>query len=555
MLRISHLDVENFRSIRKLNASIPQYCALVGANNAGKTNIIEALHRILGRDWVTVANFSLDDVYSRDPNLDMRIAVTLDPPVQFSRFKNAPTTEIPVLSFEYTRYKVGQKKGEPRLEQRCLKTNGEPIQVLARAPKKGESHQYAPLPNIPGDVKDLIPLIYIGTKRSLRDQLPSSRYSVLRRLLDDIDRDFRNPRNTVKVKSGESEKEVGRAERFQQLISRAVAVLRTPEFEKMERSIKRHALTQLGFDPDTDSDELDLFFSPFDSLDFYRSLELIVREGDFEIKATELGEGMQNALVIAMLQAFEERRKQGAIFLIEEPEMFLHPQKQRSLAKTLRHIAETNQVILTTHSPYFVSVPDYRSVLLVRKTDQGTKAVQSTLSKGAISEEKLRKELDPERNELFFASRLLLVEGDSEKLAFPEYAKRLDLDLDRAGTSIVEVGGKRNLLDFARIALSFSIPTAILYDEDSSDFSNKQAKVEDEFNESLDALKDKGAEVWRLVPKYEPVLRDALGEREYLRACEKYPNTSKAVRARLIAADLEFGVPLLFEEIVRWLAG
>ncbi len=553
-MKISRIEIENFRSIRKLKFDVPRYCALVGANNAGKSNILEALHRVLARDWVTVTNFSEEDIYSHDTSLDIRIAVTLDPPIQYTRFKAGPSISVPVLSFEYTHYKVGERKGQARLEQRCLKSDGGEIQVLAKAPRKGESHVYQPLLNIPAEVKDEVPVIYIGTNRSLRDQLPSARYSMLRHLLDDIDKDFRDPSNVVSVKTRSGEKEMPRATRFGELMSRALDVLRTPEFEKLERSIKRHALLQLGFDPDEDTDELDLFFSPFDSLDFYRSLELLVREGAFQVKATSLGEGVQNALVIAILQAFEERRKQGAIFLLEEPEMFLHPQKQRSLATTLREIARSNQVILTTHSSYFVSVPEYRNVLVVRKTAAGTEAVASNLQKGAVSEEKLRKELDPERNEFFFASRLLLVEGDSEKLAFPEYARRLDIDLDRAGCSIVEVGGKRNLLDFARVAMSFGIPTGVVYDEDSSDFSAKQASEEEQFNETLDALEQNDAHVWRLEPKYEAVLRETLGEQEYQRACGKYPTVSKAVRARLIAADADFDIPSTFEKILWWLA-
>jgi len=43
-----------------------------------------------------------------------------------------------------------------------------------------------------------------------------------------------------------------------------------------------------------------------------------------------MGGGMQNAIVLAILSAFEETRRR-AIILIEEPEMFLHPQMQRSL--------------------------------------------------------------------------------------------------------------------------------------------------------------------------------------------------------------------------------
>ena len=129
---------------------------------------------------------------------------------------------------------------------------------------------------------------------------------------------------------------VERAEQFRRLLDNAMQLLRTEMFTSVETAIKRNALRQLGFDPDTDADQLDLFFSPFDTMDFYKSLDLYVREGNVTISATQLGEGIQNVLVLAILQAFEEHRKKGAVLLIEEPEMFLHPQMQRSLYKQYR---------------------------------------------------------------------------------------------------------------------------------------------------------------------------------------------------------------------------
>jgi len=285
--------------------------------------------------------------------------------------------------------------------------------------------------------------------------------------------------------------------------------LRTDEFNKLETSIKRNALEQLGLDADADA--IDLYFTPLGTMDFYKSLDIIIKDHGFAISATEVGEGFQNAIVLAVLRAFEETRRSGAILLIEEPEMFLHPQMQRSLYKTLHKIGETNQVIYTTHSPHFVSVPDYRDVLLVRRNEEGTYVVQSSLSADNKRRQKFLKELDPERSELFFAKRLLLVEGDTEKLALPEYAAGLDIDLDRAGATIVEVGGKRNLKDFAELAISFQIPTGIVYDKDSSDFRDNREEEEEEYNEMLDSLADEenGVHVRCLENKFEDVVRAA----------------------------------------------
>ena len=554
-MRIKRIEIENYRSIRHLELDVPQICALVGPNNAGKSNILSALYKVLGRDWITVNSFDLDDVHGRDPEADMRITITFDPPVQYRRFKQAHPVAIPTFSFEYTRYKVGESRGQRRLEQKCLTQDDKPPMVLKKAPKKGEKHEYEPLVNIPSEVRESVPLIYIGTNRSLKEQLPSARYSLLRQLLEDVNRDLHDPSQTVGVTDAHGSKTtMARADRFRELMTNAMELLRTESFVQLEQCIKENALRQLGFDPAVDGDKLDLYFSPFDTMDFYKALDLRVREGGFTISATELGEGIQNALVLAILQAFEARRKQGAILLIEEPEMFLHPQMQRSLYKTLREIGKTNQVIYTTHSPHFVAVPDYDQVALVRKNNDGTCARLSDLPMDEKRKEKLRKELDPERNELFFATRVLFVEGDTEKLAFPEYARRLGFDLDKAGASIVEVGGKRNLIEFCRIARSFNIPFGVVYDEDSPEINDKNE--ESQYNAELDALGVDGNHSWRFVKRYEDELKDAVGgDAEYQRLCQKYSNTGKPTRARLIAADPTTAVPKKVNDILTWLSG
>ena len=104
----------------------------------------------------------------------------------------------------------------------------------------------------------------------------------------------------------------------------------------------------------------------------------------------------------------------------------------------------------------------------------------------------------------------------------------------------------------ADIALSFDISTGIIYDTDSSDFSDKTE--EKEFNELLEGYSKKGATVWKFEKNYEDELKKALTDNVYQAACQKYPKTSKAIKARLIAQDAAYSVPEFIKPIIRWVA-
>jgi hypothetical protein len=82
----------------------------------------------------------------------------------------------------------------------------------------------------------------------------------------------------------------------------------------------------------------------------------------------------------------------------------------------------------------------------------------------------------------------------------------------------VEVGGKRNLKDFAELAISFEIPVGIVYDKDSSGF--KSEDEETEYNGILYRLEtdDGSVSVWQIDRKHEDAARRAVGEKKY-RSC------------------------------------
>ena len=76
-------------------------------------------------------------------------------------------------------------------------------------------------------------------------------------------------------------------------------------------------------------------------------------------------------------------------------------------------------------------------------------------------------EFDAERAELFLARAALLVEGRTEKLAFPFVFSALGYDPDREGVAVVDCGGKGNQPLFARICNECGIPYVVVHDRDA----------------------------------------------------------------------------------------
>ncbi len=563
-MRVSHLKIQNFRSVEILDEDIPQVCALVGANNVGKSNILEALRRVLERDYISINNFADADFPNYDTDKELSIKVTVDPPIPYDVFKSfSDTKQVGQLVYRVKKRTRGENKGALGLDTECLSSNGADILVLKEVPKAGKKHEYKPLLGIPREVKEAIPLIYIGADRSLRKQLPSYQNSLLGRLFEGIHADFSNSSNLVNLKDRDGNiVSVQRAEQFKKLIEKAMKLLRTPEFEKLENLIKTNALRQLGLDAKNDAGKLDFFFTPPSASDFYKSLELFVKEDGFQINATALGAGFQNVLVLSIMQAYEALKKKGAIFLIEEPEIYLHPQTQRSLYQTLKEIGKENQVIYTTHSPHFVEASEPENIILVRK-DKVTTVQRSKIVLGNGRKEKLKRTSNASHNEMFFAKKVLIVEGDTEEHAFPAWASKLGVCLDSLGYSVIDAGGKNNIIDYAEICRSLGIETHIVFDTDipsrKSDANEKltEEKAAQQKNGELADFCNKNCVTFTSLPQdYESYLKSAVGN-EVCAALEKkyseYGNRKQ--KQRQIALDPDLATPEVFKQIIQKLVG
>jgi putative ATP-dependent endonuclease of OLD family len=92
-------------------------------------------------------------------------------------------------------------------------------------------------------------------------------------------------------------------------------------------------------------------------------------DGDLKpIPMSHKGAGYRRLFMVARFRYLAEKNKGlNIVYLIEEPETFLHPSAQNDLLNAFRDLSEDKQVIITTHSPVFAGATNIESVILCKK--------------------------------------------------------------------------------------------------------------------------------------------------------------------------------------------
>jgi putative ATP-dependent endonuclease of OLD family len=100
------------------------------------------------------------------------------------------------------------------------------------------------------------------------------------------------------------------------------------------------------------------------------------------------------------------------------------------------------QVFITTHSPNLSSKVNVENLILLTSEDSNAYSLGKDVTKANDDDYKfLTKFLDTTKANMFFAKGLIFVEGFSEEVLFPVFAKMMGYDLEDYGVSVISING------------------------------------------------------------------------------------------------------------------
>lgn len=201
-------------------------------------------------------------------------------------------------------------------------------------------------------------------------------------------------------------------------------------------------------------------------LDFVKLLEpysssfFAIREKQelHQIPISKLGSGIETICALLFLDTIFDSGIYSIVYCIDEPELHLHPQAQKQLLSLLKKMSKNKQIFISTHSPCFL---DPSLINNVYRFENKEGEINYYLCPDDTMDSKQTDFLNQEIKDIFFAKKVLCVEGKTDLNGFSKYFKGL------GDWTIIKMNSKEEAKKFYKVLKAFSLQFKIILDLDA----------------------------------------------------------------------------------------
>lgn len=265
-------------------------------------------------------------------------------------------------------------------------------------------------------------------------------------------------------------------------------VNKNPNLESIKEDVK-DLLDKVSLQSSGSDNAIDFIFSSPEANELLKKISMIYGENPISVERNGLGRN--NLLYISLILSHLSAKETGGgdtffrLIAIEEPEAHLHPHLQDHLAENIESIQKSSgkamQLLLTTHSTNIAAKMSLNSSIIIFNDQNGLPSSHYVLSGIDESKEKntihyLSKYIDATKSRMFFARKLILVEGIAEQLLVPLFFKDdSEETLEKVGCNIINVSGVAFNHFLKIIQSGFFIKGLVLTDRDTGKKTEERA--------------------------------------------------------------------------------
>lgn len=225
------------------------------------------------------------------------------------------------------------------------------------------------------------------------------------------------------------------------------------------------------------------------SADSLKPIFGVTMSSNVSTEVVNQGTGLIRSAVFALLRFYHKNYViksgegvGGLIIGFEEPELFLHPNAAENMRKVIYELASSDsQIVATTHSPYMIDLSQkprqvLNSYISIDKEFTDITAFNISDAFNAIQlDDKVRvkmvQKIDDYVSRVFFAQKVIMVEGDTENIVFKKTISLMPENVRKKIESdyqIIKATGKATMISFIKYLKALNVDLFVVHDEDST---------------------------------------------------------------------------------------